>query len=58
MIALLTHVVSLRSLGVPYMYPLAPLDLKALRDVLLRSPKWDFQSRRLAVHLPEDEGSD
>ena len=43
MIALLTHVVSLRSLGVPYMYPLAPLDLKALRDVL-RSPKWDFKA--------------
>lgn len=58
MIAVLTHQVSLRSLGVPYMYPLAPLDLKALRDVLIRSPKWDFQSRRVAVHLPEDEGSD
>ncbi len=35
-----THLASLRSFGVPYMAPMAPLNLRELRDVFLRLPKW------------------
>jgi spore germination protein KA len=42
---LLTHLVSLRSFGVPYMSPLAPLNLRELKDVLLRMPKWTADQR-------------
>lgn len=43
---LLAHLVSLRSFGVPYMSPLAPLDSRALReDSFFRSPWWSLQTR-------------
>jgi spore germination protein KA len=45
LIAVFVHQVSLRSLGVPYMYPLAPLDLQALKDVLIRAPRWWHRQR-------------
>ena len=32
------HLCGLRSFGVPYMYPLAPLNLKDLRDIIFRFP--------------------
>lgn len=44
-IVFVTHQVSLRSLGVPYMSPLAPSTFSDLKDVLIRSPIWLMRSR-------------
>ncbi|OPZ87870.1 MAG: Spore germination protein B1 [Firmicutes bacterium ADurb.Bin419] len=32
------HLVSLRSFGMPYLYPLVPFDLQAMKDTFIRSP--------------------
>ncbi|QSO54277.1 spore germination protein [Alicyclobacillus curvatus] len=45
MIAILIHVVTLESFGAPYFTPVAPLALKHLRDVLIRTPRWTLMSR-------------
>ncbi len=50
---LLTHVVSLRSFGVPYFSPLAPLNLEDLKDVLLRLPIWSRKFRPIILR-PQD----
>ncbi|MCL4514346.1 MAG: spore germination protein [Firmicutes bacterium] len=39
------HIVSLRSFGVPYLSPLAPINLAELRDVLMRRPYWEKINR-------------
>lgn len=46
--ALLVHLCALRSFGVPYLYPLAPLVGADLKDVLVRAPLWAM-SRRPAL---------
>ncbi|MGI6308522.1 MAG: spore germination protein [Dethiobacteria bacterium] len=50
---LLTHLVALRSFGVPYMSPLAPLNLHDLKDIFFRPPKW-ATDRRPSVLRPLD----
>lgn len=42
---ILVHQCSLRSLGVPYMSPLAPGTLSDLKDVLIRAPWWSMLTR-------------
>lgn len=37
-IIVLNHMVSLRSYGVPYMAPIAPVNIKALKDAIIRAP--------------------
>lgn len=44
-IAFLTHQVSLHSLGVPYMSPLAPSTFSDLKDVFIRAPLWLMRTR-------------
>ena len=44
-IAINLHLISLRSFGVPYMWPLAPLNVKALKDTLIRAPHWLQEGR-------------
>lgn len=44
-IALVLHVCSLSSFGVPYMTPLAPLNLTGLKDSIVRFPIWDILTR-------------
>lgn len=39
-LALLLHLVSLRSFGVPYLSPLAPLNVEEIKDILWRAPRW------------------
>jgi spore germination protein KA len=39
------HLCSLRSFGVPYMSPIAPLNLKGQQDVLIRFPVWAMKNR-------------
>lgn len=34
------HLLALRSFGVPYLWPVAPLDLAALKDTVVRWPIW------------------
>ncbi|MDT9725832.1 spore germination protein [Xylanibacillus composti] len=46
---LLGHMVSLRSFGVPFMAPVAPLIPGDLRDVLLRKPLWLIRRRPLML---------
>ena len=44
-VGFLTHQLSLRSFGVPYMSPLAPLNVADLKDVLIRAPWWAMTTR-------------
>lgn len=39
------HLASLRSFGVPYLMPVAPLVWKNLKDVFVRSPLWSMNTR-------------
>ncbi|GED60295.1 spore germination protein [Brevibacillus formosus] len=45
MIALCIHLCTLRSFGVPYMAPLAPMNLADQKDTLLRIPIWMMHTR-------------
>jgi spore germination protein KA len=71
LLVLLIHLVAIRSFGVPYLAPLAPLELRGLfQDVLIRAPWWmmwkrpwqiaaddarERQQFRLMPHPPENE---
>lgn len=44
-IGIAIHLCSLRSFGVPYLSPLAPLKTSDLKDVLVRSPLWKMDTR-------------
>ncbi|SHF16580.1 spore germination protein KA [Caldanaerobius fijiensis DSM 17918] len=43
--AILLHLTSLRSFGVPYMSPLAPTDIGDIKDTLVRAPRWAMKRR-------------
>lgn len=43
-IAILIHMISLKSFGYPYMEPLAPLRVSELKDVFFRSPRWQMMT--------------
>lgn len=45
LVGFLAHQASLRSLGVPYMYPLAPSNSVDLKDVIIRVPLWAMVTR-------------
>jgi spore germination protein len=45
MMILIGHLASLRSFGVPYLSPLAPLSAEDLKDVAVRAPLWQMQRR-------------
>lgn len=42
---LIIHAISLRSFGIPYLTPLAPLNLSDLKDVLVSVPAWARKRR-------------
>lgn len=44
-IAIAIHLCSMRSLGEPYLAPLAPLKFRELKDVLWKSPLWMMDTR-------------
>lgn len=44
-IAILIHLIALRSFGFPYFEPLAPLKLSGLKDVLFRAPRWQMMTK-------------
>lgn len=45
LVAILIHMVSLRSFGTPYLYPLAPAASRGAMDVILRLPWWAMRAR-------------
>lgn len=45
MVALLLHLCSLRSFGVPYMAPFGPMILSDMKDTLFRAPLWAMSTR-------------
>jgi spore germination protein KA len=45
LIAIVIHLSALRSFGVPYLSPLAPLKERELKDTLIRSPLWKMNTR-------------
>jgi spore germination protein KA len=50
-IAIVTHLCTLRSFGVPYLYPMAPMKARDMKDVMMRLPRWGNTSR---PHLTGD----
>ncbi|WP_238884350.1 spore germination protein [Clostridium sp. YIM B02551] len=44
-LTVLIHMAKLNSFGIPYLSPLAPLDLSGLKDVVVRVP-WPFMKKR------------
>ncbi|MGB4504105.1 MAG: spore germination protein [Syntrophaceticus sp.] len=42
---LISHLCSLRSFGIPYFSPLAPLSFTDLKDTLIRAPAWKMRYR-------------
>ncbi len=44
-IAIVIHLCSLRSLGVPYLQPVAPLKWSEIKDTLMRFPIWAMRTR-------------
>ncbi|GIM47133.1 spore germination protein [Collibacillus ludicampi] len=57
-LAIMIHLVQLRSLGIPYFDPLAPLSIGGLKDTLVRVPRWMMQLRpRLTGYIIRDAWS-
>lgn len=51
-VALLAHLVSLRSFGVPYLSPVAPYSRRDLKDTLIRAPWWAMRTRPESIGSP------
>lgn len=49
---LLAHLASLRSFGVPYLSPVAPLSSRDLKDILVRAPWWAMSTRPESLGAP------
>jgi spore germination protein KA len=49
LIAMVGHLCSLRSFGVPYMAPIAPFTLRDQKDVFVRLPVWFMEDRPKAM---------
>ncbi|WFA22767.1 spore germination protein [Paenibacillus mucilaginosus] len=45
LITIIIHLCSLRSFGVPYLTPMAPMKFSDMKDVMLRAPFWAQNSR-------------
>lgn len=54
LIVIANHVLSLKSLGVPYMSPLVPGNFQGMKDLLIRSPL-DWTNRRPSFLSPQDD---
>ncbi|ALX48581.1 spore germination protein [Lentibacillus amyloliquefaciens] len=44
-IVIIVHMVSLRSFGQPYLSPMAPMQWRGMKDVLMRVPWWKMNTR-------------
>lgn len=52
--AMVGHLASLRSFGVPYLSPVAPFNLRDQKDVFIRLPIWLQKKRPLILHTEDD----
>ncbi len=50
---MLSHLASLRSLGVAYLSPVTPLNIRGLRDTFIRAPLWAMDSRPASLDSPD-----
>ncbi len=50
---ILSYLAGLRSLGVPYLSPVAPLNIRGLKDTFLRAPLWAMDSRPASLNSPD-----
>lgn len=50
---ILSNLAALRSLGVPYLSPVAPLNIRGLKDTLIRAPLWAMDSRPASLESPD-----
>jgi spore germination protein KA len=55
LMAILFHLCSLRSFGVPYLSPLTPFNLRDMKDSFIRMPWW-FMKTRPALVGRQDQG--
>lgn len=44
-IIIIIHLCTIRSFGVPYLSPLAPMKVREMKDVLIRAPWWKLNTR-------------
>lgn len=49
----LSYMAGLRSLGVPYLSPVAPINIRGLKDTFLRAPLWAMDSRPESLDLTD-----
>ena len=52
-IEILSHLASLRSLGVAYLSPVTPLNIRGLRDTFIRAPLWAMDNRPASLDSPD-----
>ncbi len=52
-VVIMVHLASLRSFGVPYLSPLAPLSVPETKDVLVRTPLWSRPLRPRVIGYKE-----
>jgi hypothetical protein len=55
LLVLLIHLVALRSVGVPYLSPFAPLSIRDLKDTIIQAPIWAMVSRPTYIHSKNRE---
>lgn len=55
LLATLIHLMGLRSFGVPYLAPVAPLRLTEWRDILVRAPWWTMDSRPQSIEARDQK---
>lgn len=58
LLAILIHLCSLRSFGVPYLSPLAPTSWRDLKDVFVRAPWWKMFTRPRVIGYMEPARQD
>jgi len=49
LLATLLHLSSLRSFGIPYLWPIVPLNFSGLKDTFIRMPLWTMSKRPNAI---------
>lgn len=55
---LVGHMAGLRSFGVPYLSPIAPLSFKDMKDVLIRAPWWEMKTRPSFMAVQDSQRMD
>jgi spore germination protein KA len=55
LMAVLIHLCSLRSFGVPYLSPFTPLSFRDLKDTFIRVPQWAMHTRPRSIGYKEPQ---